>query len=109
MNSAPSASPACCKNSPAPLRNTSVNASRTASATPGLRYSMTAGFFLIARLSSPTGYFSLAIRLLVPQKNHQEYATSFTPHTQLSMLTRGFGLGVEEAANGWGKTTQIGA
>ncbi len=33
---------------------------------------------------------SLAIRLIVRRKTHQEYATSFIPHTQLSSITHGF-------------------
>src|SRR5258705_11746037 len=69
MNSATSASTACCNNSRAPLRNTSVSASATGSATPGFRYSI--------KLSSFTAYSSLAIRLMVLEKTHQEYATSF--------------------------------
>jgi hypothetical protein len=41
MNSATSASMACCNNSRAPFRNSSVKASRAGNATPGFRYSNT--------------------------------------------------------------------
>src|SRR5712692_2926478 len=69
MNSATSASTACCNNSRAPFRKTSVNRSAIGNGIPGFRYSTT--------LSSLMAYSSLAIRLMVLEKTHQEYATCF--------------------------------
>ena len=58
-------------NSCAPCRKTAVKASATGNAIPGFLYS--------TKLSSCTAYSSLAIRLMVRRKTHQEYATCFIP------------------------------
>src|SRR5258708_32456252 len=85
-NSATSSSTACCNNSRAPCRNTSVNASATGSAIPGFRYSTMVGFLCSTALSSCTAYSSLAIRLMVRRKTHQEYATFFIrPYTTFEL------------------------
>src|SRR6266851_8738243 len=79
-NSATSASTACCNNSRAPLRNISVSASATGSATPGFRYS--------TKLSSFTAYSSLSNKVDGSRKLIKNTPPLSFAHTQLSSLTR---------------------